>query len=199
MAAVECKPKPQESFLLSDEEWETARNSGDYDYVIVGSSFCAFGFIYQALQRNPDNKILIIERGKYISPESFKNLTPQELGEEEKMTEKFSWNFTPHEDGQIQRVRGMNYLLGGRSCYWKAWCPQPREEEMGGWPTEVIDKVKEYFPKAKELLSVRNAKRNPFKQLQQILLEKVKSTGSKIESIKRVEDAPIAIVEKKNR
>ena len=196
--ATKCELKPQENIFLSDGEWEETRTTESYDYIIVGSSFCATGFVYQTIQRNPVAKILIIERGKYRSSSFFQNLHPQELRDMAVGTEDFPWS-DPEDFLNTHNVRGVNFLFGGRSCFWKAWCPQPTTEEMAEWPNEVIHKVHEYFPKAKELLSVQHVNEivsngeKPFKQLQEMLYAKL----NKIEE--RIQHAPLAIVQKKSR
>jgi hypothetical protein len=204
MAALEFSnhPKPQcsgdesdKDLFLSDEVWEIVRAAGDLDFVIVGSSFCCIGFVYRVLQNNPTAKILILECGEYVT---FKDLTPLGLGEKEKSTEKFPWKFSTPENGHIEGVRGVNYSFGGRSHFWKAWCPQPTKEEMAEWPIETIERVREYFPGAKTLLSVRPVD-EIFQQLQGILYKEMESTPSKIAAITKVRHAPIAIVKEENR
>lgn len=190
------------------DAWERDRIAGDFDYVIIGSSFCATGFIHQVLKNNPKAKIFIMERGDYPPPEHFHSLSPHDLRREEKDTETFPWNISDETDAgeYIRQVRGMNNLFGGRSSYWKAWCPEPTEEEMAEWPDEVIKKVHEYFPKAKKLLNVqpvheiREDKGNRmFGQLQDIIFEELKSTPSDVEAITRVEHTPLAIVGSKSK
>ena len=37
--------------------------NGDFDDIVVGSGFCALGYIDEALRLNPFRKILLLERG----------------------------------------------------------------------------------------------------------------------------------------
>ena len=193
--AFKCEKPPQ--YLVSDKEWDTHRNSGEFDYVVVGSSFCAIGFVHQVLQNTHNRpKIFIIERGDF--PEHFHSFTPTELGKEEKSNEEFPWKFSTCEDGYVNRVRGMNYFFGGRSSFWKAWCPKPTEEEMAEWPNEVIKSVHRYFPYAERLLSVKPASKH-FNQLQKIIFDKLESIPSKVKTLTRIEHAPLAIVQDQSR
>ena len=192
--AFKYEKPPQ--YLVFDKEWDTHRNSGEFDYVVVGSSFCAIGFVYQLLLNNHNAKIFIIERGDF--PERFHSFTPTELGKKEKSTEEFPWNFSTCKDGHVSRVRGMNYFFGGRSSFWKAWCPKPTGEEMAEWPDEVIERVHKYFPKAESLLSVEPANEH-FNQLQTIIFKKLKSIYLKVETLTRIEPAPLAIVQDQSR
>ena len=188
----------------SQEKWDCLRTRKDYDYVIVGSSFCAMGFIHQIVKNTPDAKILILERGKY--EEEFQDLPPIKLGKKEKETESNnSWECRPCKGEKlIESVRGMNYFFGGRSLFWKAWCPQPERKEMAEWPEKVIDSVEMYFPKAQQILNVLpvneikgTTKENPFGQLQKDLVDKLQSANFK--EIMMIKDAPIAVEKKQSR
>ncbi len=179
--------------FISDKELEESR---DFDYVVIGASFCALAFIRGVLKNNPLAKILIIERGDYIPPEYFETRTPLELGREEKENERIYWNVSPRtQDGEhITSLRGMNIFFGGRSCFWKAWCPKPTKEEMAEWPEEVIENVDKCFPAAKELLNVQPVNEiREFGQLQTTTYRALKSAVDSIEAISRVEHTPLAV------
>ena len=186
-------PKPP--FLSDFEDCLT----GDFDYIIIGSSFCAFGFVEQMLRKNPAAKILIVEKGCYRS--DIPRYSPTELGKEEKRTEEVPWIFlTEDKDGIIENVRGINCFVGGRSCFWKAWCPKPKREEMDGWPKVVVEKVLEYFPCAEELLSVRpvneigSGEGKPFNRLQDVIFEQLKTLEGEMKLITK--HASLALTEK---
>lgn len=191
--------------FMSDTEWEKDRTKGNFDYVIIGSSFCAMGFTHQILKSNPAAKILIIERGDYVRPKKFQKLSPLDLGRVEKKTETVHWKIS-RETGEgeyIKSVRGTNNLFGGRSSFWKAWCPEPTKEEMAEWPHEVIQNLQKYFPDAKELLKVLPVNKL-FGKLQDIIFKKLESppsesTPSDIEAITKIEHAPLAVIENKCR
>src|SRR5262249_62151526 len=61
-------------FFLSNTEWKRAREEVKYDFVIVGSGFCALAFSERALRNQPGCRILVIERGPFFLPEHFQNL-----------------------------------------------------------------------------------------------------------------------------
>ena len=63
-------------YFMSDEEWRESCNRQDYDYVVIGSSFCALAFTTRVLQNKPDAKTLIIEGGEFLLPDHFQNLHP---------------------------------------------------------------------------------------------------------------------------
>lgn len=193
-------------YFMSDEEWEVDRRKGCFDYVIIGSSFCALGFAKKALQNNPDVQILIIERGVYFHPEHFQNLPPAYVSTVGGTSETFHWNITQktHEGEYIKWQHGMNNFFGGRSSFWSAWCPEPTDEEMEEWPDEVIKVVRNYFPQAKELLNVIPAdkisqhegpeSKHIFGPLQETIQRTLQNEApGKIKAITRVIPAPLAV------
>jgi choline dehydrogenase-like flavoprotein len=192
-------------YFMTDSEWEKARTRGDFDYVVIGSSFCALGFTKRVLENNPTAKILIIDRGTYFHPEHFQNLPPaysKTVGGE---SETFHWKITEdtHNGEYIHYQHGMNNFFGGRSSFWSAWCPKPTYEEMAGWPQDTKDKVHEYFPLAEQLLHVTPAneihsKERPgddqiFGRLQVAVYELLEPAATKMDEIYRVEHAPLAV------
>ena len=191
-------------FFLTDDQWNLERRQSDYDYVIIGSSFCALGFASKALKNNPNAKIMIIERGVYYHPEHFQNLPPAFVTTVGGTSETFPWNITQetHEGEYIKWQHGMNNFFGGRSSFWSSWCPEPTDEEMPDWPDEVKKVIHEYFPDAKKLLNVvpadeicnREHGPNPiFGALQKEVQEKLADLPSKVDTFTRVMPAPLAV------
>ena len=191
-------------YFETDAQWEIDRTSGDFDYVIVGSSFCALGFTHQMLKNNPTVKILVIDRGQYFHHEHLQNLGRGE-------SETFHWKITDetYNGEYIHYQHGMYNFFAGRSSFWTAWCPEPTDNEMADWPQEVIEKVHEYFPAAKDLLHVVPANeisasgKDPgskiFGELQTALYEALEDTPSTLDTITRVLHAPLAVKTDKNR
>lgn len=60
-------PTPQEImnhvFFLSEAEWKQAREELQFDYIVIGSGFCAYAFAERILRGKPDANILMLERG----------------------------------------------------------------------------------------------------------------------------------------
>lgn len=143
-------------FFLSQSEWKRVREEEQFDYIIVGSGFCALAFVERALLQDPDARILIVERGPFFLPEHFQNLPlpfQQTLGG---LSETFPWTLSARTvSGEyIRWQHGMVPFFGGRSTLWSAWCPRPTPEEMEGWPKPVIATANKYFPHAEKLLNV---------------------------------------------
>ena len=188
-------------FFMSDTRWNECRKRGKFDYVIVGSSFCAWAFTDRMLKKNSSAKILILERGEYYYPEHIQNLLPSTVKDFAKHSKTFPWKTSERmRNGQyIKKVNGMNNIFGGKSPFWRGWCPQPTREELHGWPESVKDTIEEYFPEAKELLNVINAneidaseeKCCVFGELQNVLEERIKSC--KPAAIQRVDPASLAL------
>ena len=112
-------------FFLSNAGWKAAREDTSYDYVIVGSGFCALAFAERALKNQPASRILIVERGPFFLPEHFQNLPlpfKQTLGG---MSETFPWTLSATtalglDGGYIRWQHGMVPFFGGRSTLWSA-------------------------------------------------------------------------------
>ena len=157
MAGSAAQDTMNTHYFMSDEEWRESCNHQDYDYVIIGSSFCALTFTTQVLINKPDAKILIIEGGEFLLPDHFQNLPPAFAATIESPSETCPWSIseeTLKKSKYIKSQYGVYNFVGGKSSFWSGWCPQPRKEEMAGWPEETVKAVQENFPKAKELLNV---------------------------------------------
>lgn len=210
--AVTAEDVMNSHYFMTDDEWKKNRNCGHFDYVIIGSSFCALAFTTQALKNNPNAKILIIERGTYLHPDHYQNLPPALEATVFEPSETFHWCTTQqtHEGEYIKGLHGAYSFFGGRSSFWSGWCPQPTEVEMEGWPKELVKVVKEYFPKAKELLNIVPADeifsdgahpRPMFGELQKEVLIKVERATHTIQTctVKDVIPAPLAVKAKTQR
>ena len=193
-----------EIFFLTDEKWHFERRKANYDYVIIGSSFCALAFVKRALKNNPDAKIIIIERGGYYLPQHFQNLPPAFMMTVEGAGETFPWRITKdtHEGEYIKWQHGVNNFFGGKSSFWSGWCPEPTDEDMSEWPDETKEVVKRYFPAAKELLKVipadqiskeEHGKDSIYGELQDDVYEMLKDISTKIEAITESMPAPLAV------
>ena len=197
-------------YFMDDEEWEKNRILGDFDYVIIGSSFCALAFTTQALENNPDAKILIIERGTYLHPDHYQNLPPAFETTVHDPSETFHWRVSQKtKQGEyIKGLHGAYSFFGGRSSFWSGWCPEPTQAEMEGWPEEVIKVIRDYFPKAKEFLNVipadkifkDRAHHHPmFGELQSKVQSMLREASGKVEAVSDVIPAPLAVEAKKQR
>ena len=149
-------------FFLSNAGWKAAREEKAYDFVIIGSGFCALGFAERALKNKPDSRILIVERGQLFLPEHFQNLPLPYKDTLGGLSETFPWTLSATtaeglDGGYIRWQHGMVPFFGGRSTLWSAWCPRPNLKEMDGWPAETISAAHENFSSAETLLRVKPA------------------------------------------
>jgi hypothetical protein len=201
-------------FFMSEERWNESREHGNFDYVVIGSSFCAWAFTQRMLEKNPKAKILILERGEYYYLEHFENLPPSYKRKLTYDSKRHHWNRTKkmQEGKLINKQDGMNNVFGGQSAFWRGWCPQPSREDLDGWPESVKDTIEEYFPLATELLNVvstdlicKNEQKccksddhhYVFGEFQTVLMEKIKSCLP--EAVKRVDHASFAFRADKHR
>ena len=192
-------------FFMTDAEWDQERRKADYDYVVIGSSFCALAFITRALRNKPDAKIIVIERGVYYHPEHFQNLPPAFVATVGGTTcETFSWTITKktHEGQYIKWQHGTHNFFGGKSPFWSGWCPEPTDDEMKGWPGRTKKAVHEYFHEAKKLLNVipadeichRESGSKPiFGELQGDIQDRLKDLSDQIPAVTRCMAAPLAV------
>lgn len=200
-------------FFLSNAEWKAAREKNRYDYVVVGTGFCALAFAQRVLEANPHSRILLIERGPFFLPEHFQNLPLPFKDTLGGLSETFPWSLSATtalgQDGPVRWQHGMVPFFGGRSTLWSAWCPRPNDDELKGWPKATIEAARKNLDAAEKLLRVQKAdqidlgrsseemnvigKSRPVygplqKRIQSLLREK----GEGVEGIYRTQAAPLA-------
>lgn len=145
-------------FFLSETGWKHVREEETFDYIVIGSGFCALAFIERALMHDPRKRILVIERGPFFLPEHFQNLPLPYQHTLGGMTETFPWTLSARTanqpSGSISWSHGMVPFFGGRSILWSGWCPRPTRSEMAGWPPAMILAAEKNFADAERLLNV---------------------------------------------
>ena len=195
-----------ENFFLSDKEWHEARISKEFDYIVIGSSFCALAFIRRALANNPNAKILLLEQGHLFLQEHFQNLPSYYKKTVGDPIENFPWSLTDEtwkgKHGKLF-VRGTINYFGGRSCAWSGWVPKPSRDELEGWPEEIKERIFRHFEEAVEFLHVvptneihvgsGNGERPIYGKLQEKMEELLKEKLKDDEHIISSEPAPLAI------
>jgi hypothetical protein len=161
------RPTPQKVlnhvFFLSKDAWKDAREEQQFDYIVIGSGFCALAFAHRTLTSDPKARILILERGPFFLPEHFQNLPLPYRRTLGGLSETFPWTLSARtaeaEAGTIGWQHGMVPFFGGRSIMWSAWCPRPTKDEMRGWPAQSVAAANTYFAAAEALLNVVSADR----------------------------------------
>lgn len=60
-------PTPRDAtaphFFVDDKTWEDIIKGRQFDDIVVGTGFCAWAYVTEALKRDPFRKILMLERG----------------------------------------------------------------------------------------------------------------------------------------
>ncbi|MDR5865357.1 GMC oxidoreductase [Halomonas koreensis] len=200
-------------FFLSNAEWKAARESNQYDYVVVGTGFCALGFAQRVLEANPHSRILMVERGSFFLPEHFQNLPLPFKDTLGGLSETFPWTLSATtalgQDGPVRWQHGMVPFFGGRSTLWSAWCPRPNGDELAGWPTATIEAAHRNFATAEALLRVQDADRIDLERskeerrvigmgrpvygpLQHRIQSLLREKGESVDGIYRTQAAPLA-------
>ena len=194
---------------MHDDQWPALSTSGEFDFIVVGSSFCGFSFVQRVLKNNPFAKILILERGDYFLPQHFQNLPLPFRNTLGGVSETFPWSITQemHKGEYIKWQHGQVPYFGGRSIMWSAWCPEPSNDEMPGWPKEVMDTIHNKFDDAKKLLNVVStadigikenrlpiATNQPVYGVLQSEIEKsLKDNQAKLMTVNTIMPAPLAV------
>ena len=199
-------------FFLSRTAWKQVREEMQFDYIVVGTGPCGYAFAERVYHQDEENgtrsRILMIERGPFFLPEHFQNLPLPFVNTLGGLSETFPWTLSrrTHEGEYIQWQHGMVPFFGGRSIQWSAWCPEPTPEEMRGWPKQVVETVREYFPEAKKLLNVVNADeidkgretappggRPIYGVMQRQLTKLLQDQQGRVPTLTRVIPAPLAV------
>lgn len=194
----------KQMYFVSDEEWKTLQETEKFDYVVIGSSYCALGFITKVIKNNPKAKILVLEQGQYFHPCHFQNLSPVYIHTWRGASETFPWSISEktHQGKYIKWQHGMCNFFGGRSLFWSGWCPEPIAEEMENWPSEVVRVVHNYFGEVKELMNVTAADqlfgkeysaKPVYGKLQCILQHALEKVSENVEGITRMIPAPLSV------
>ncbi|NET55687.1 MAG: GMC family oxidoreductase [Symploca sp. SIO2E6] len=188
-------------FFLSSSEWHKTQEAKQFDYIVIGTGFCALAFIERILNQDANANILLIERGSFFLPEHVQNLpiSYQKLLVKQAL-KTFPWTLSPkvlNHNQYIKWQHGIIPFFGGGSTLWSAWCPEPTTGEMRGWPQATIKAAQDYFQTAKTLLNVIPANDEQtgkiFEHWQHQLTERLKQNLRKIKSATRVEPAHIAV------
>jgi len=189
-------------FFVGDEEWGKLCQTGDFDYVVIGSSYCALGFITKVVKNNPKAKILVLEQGQCFYTSHLQSLSPAYL---QTFGASFSypWSISEktHQGKFVKWQYGMTNFLGGRSLLWSGWTPEPTDDEMEHWPPEVMKNVHKYFGEVRELMNVvaadeifvTNQSAKPvFGKLQERLQLKLTKASHNIDTVTRMIPGPLA-------
>jgi len=191
-------------FFVTDEEWKTMQQTEEFDYVVIGSSYCALSFISKVAKNNPCAKILVLEQGQYFHPGNFQNLSPVFKHTWRGASETFPWSITEktHQGRYIKWQHGMCNFFGGRSLFWSGWCPEPTTDEMEHWPPEVIKVVHDYFGDVRELMNIttvdqvfekKHAAKPVYGKLQEALQHALEKVPENVEAVTRMIPGPMSI------
>ncbi|KAF8188466.1 hypothetical protein K438DRAFT_1919759 [Mycena galopus ATCC 62051] len=188
-------------YFVDDSTWDAILDHGEFDDIVVGSGFCALAYIDTALKRDPQRKILVLERGGFWLPEHFQNLPlpfKLVLGGP---SETFPWQLSSKTfKSEIKYMHGSCPFFGGRSTFWSAWCPRPELTLMRDFPPSMIETASkdQFWADAEKLLhviSLDNTKlADPvFAELQKVIDQRLKAGVKRILGADSAESARLAV------
>ncbi|KIM35070.1 hypothetical protein M413DRAFT_432890 [Hebeloma cylindrosporum] len=159
--------------FVDDNTWRLIADNGEFDDIVIGSGFCALGYIDEALRLNPFRKILLLERGGFWLPDHFQNLPLPFQFVQQDVSETFPWELTSETAKNKIYLSGSSPFFGGRSSFWSIWSPRAiyertadddaNEDEdcdlMDGFPEfmKEIAKKPDFYKGADRLLNVQRA------------------------------------------
>lgn len=115
-------------------------------------------------------------------------------------SETFPWTLSKKtfENPQLQYCHGSCPFFGGRSTFWSAWSPQPKIDDMRGFPKTMIDTTKEpiFWEEAKRLLHVTGADKigDPiYSGLQHEIDQRLKTRLQHVKTAEYSEPAQLAV------
>ncbi|KIJ62398.1 hypothetical protein HYDPIDRAFT_169087 [Hydnomerulius pinastri MD-312] len=159
-------------FAVSEETWQNLIKGGstDFDFIVIGSGFTALAFIKETLKRNPDRKILCLERGDFWTLDHYQNLILPSKYTFGDSSETPPPTLTDANNNNLKFGPSQTLFFGGRSVLWSAWCPAPDISLLRGWPNWLKEKAAQpgFFTRAKKLLGVKESTQlgSPYEALQ---------------------------------
>ncbi|KAL1730889.1 hypothetical protein EV714DRAFT_209958 [Schizophyllum commune] len=154
-------------YFVEDPTWANILDHGQFQDVVVGSGLCALAYVDEALTKDPNRKILILERGGFWLPEHFQNMPlpfKLVLGGP---SETYPWQLTTKTaESTAKFMHGSCPFFGGRSTFWSAWSPRPVHKDKGidllrDFPQSMKDTVNApgFWKRCEDLLHVESANR----------------------------------------
>jgi choline dehydrogenase-like flavoprotein len=149
----------QSAFFTTD--WAQVQAT-PYDFIVIGTGPTAVAFVDRALARNPQARIVMLERGGYWLPVHYQML-PMPFQATSAPCTTYPWTRSTAMATTGSKFFQAGYIpvLGGRSTYWSAWCPAPEPDLMRDWPQALVDVTRQpgFWEGARAFLHVTTADR----------------------------------------
>src|SRR6201987_5046779 len=179
--------------------WEEATTNPLFDAVVIGSGM--FG-AYCADKLFRDTKLkrtLLLEAGVFLVAEHFQDLPniglnvpdPMDPACENGLPREFVWRMPWRGNNSFV---GTPYCVGGKSVYWRGWCPRLTDDVLSAWPPSVAQYLKDNYHRIEEQLGVSD--RTDFIQgsLYESMLAKAKAMRHRVPRLTTVEAPPLAVL-----
>ncbi|KAH7309732.1 hypothetical protein B0I35DRAFT_358770 [Stachybotrys elegans] len=187
-------------YFVSEQTWGNILSHGSFDYIVSGSGCTALAFIDKVYELDKNARVLCLERGGILLASHFQNLPlpfKMVLGG---ASETFPWTLSrkTFETKELKFCHGSCPFFGGRSTFWSAWSPQPKEALMRDFPESMkaTAKKESFWQEAKKLLNVTPASEiddTVFGKLQTAIDKVLTDSVRSIHSADYVESAPLAV------
>ncbi|MFT3856712.1 MAG: GMC oxidoreductase [Aquabacterium sp.] len=146
-----------QAFFTSQAQWQQIQQQ-PFDFIVIGTGPTGVAFIEQALKRNPQARILVLERGGFVLPVHYQMLPMAFQSFTGSPPTTYPWTRTTEMATQGMQMFQAGYIpiLGGRSTYWSAWSPSPTPDLMRDWPQELVDVTLKpgFWERARSFLNV---------------------------------------------
>jgi choline dehydrogenase-like flavoprotein len=142
---------------MSSHNWHELENFNDYDYVVVGTGCTALAFVHEVLRNDPQKKVICLERGGFLLPTHFQNLSVPFRGLIGGDAETYPWTLSEKtHQSQLGYCHGYYPFFGGRSLFWSGWCSQPQAQALRDFPPAMHRAAADprFWSQAREVLNV---------------------------------------------
>jgi hypothetical protein len=143
-------------------DWQRVQ-AADFDFIVIGTGPAGVAFIERTLARNPQARILVLERGGYWLPTHYQMLPLAFQAAAGAAPTTYPWTrSTAMATSGARFVQaGTIPMLGGRSTCWGGWCPAPQPAQLRGWPEALVERTRKpgFWDDARAFLQVTSADR----------------------------------------
>src|SRR5215210_5766059 len=122
--------------------WQSA-GGRPFDVIVVGGGTFGLAIAEHIWFRQKESgaqlRTLVIEAGRYVFGEAAAATVLNDNAPQPEPPKNEVWGVPWRSQTPFG---GLAYCVGGRSIYWGGWAPRVLDEEVAGWPQDVVDDLK---------------------------------------------------------